>query len=95
MRIFSDFRVFERPPKPSLALFRWIAWRWLLLGIVFDLFTLAFAAMHFLGGQPVYYTNEHRYMSDDEVRNLVKLFLSGGSLFVALGLVGVAYIPKR
>ena len=50
MRIFSDFRLFERPPKPGVALFRWIAWRWLVLGVLFTVFVAIFAGMHYLGG---------------------------------------------
>ena len=94
MRIFSDFRVFERPPKPSPALFRWIAWRWLLVGIALTCFVVFFAAMHFVGGEPVYYTNERRYLSDAEVWVGVGLLLSGGGLFSVLGLLGVLFIPK-
>lgn len=95
MRIFSDFRVFERPPKPSAALFRWIAWRWLLLGILFTCFVVIFAAMHLVGGEPIYYTNEDRYLSDAEVRDMFWLFLSGGGVFLILGLLGVLFIPKH
>lgn len=95
MRIISDFRIFERPPKPSAALFRWIAWRWLLLGTLFTCFVVLFAAMHFVGGEPIYYTNEHRNLSDGEAWALVFLFLSGGGLFLILGLLGVLFIPKH
>lgn len=95
MRLFSDFRIFERPPKPSAALFRWIAWRWMALGLLFTCFTAFFAVMHFVGGEPIYCTNEDRNLTDDEVWNLVWLFLSGGGLFFLLGLLGVLIIPKR
>ena len=95
VRIISDFRMFERPPKPSAALFRWIAWRWLVLGSLFTCFVMVMAAMHFVGGEPIYYTNEDRYLSDAEVWDMVWLFLSGGGLFVVLGLLGVLFIPKR
>ena len=94
MRIFSDFRVFERPPRPSRALFRWIAWRWHFFAIVFLCFVAIFAAAHFVGGEPIYYTNEQRNLTDAEVWELVWVFLSGGSLFLILGSLGVLFIPK-
>lgn len=94
LRLFSDFRIFERPPKPSPALFRWIAWRWLVLGILLILFIFAFAAAHFVWAQPIYYTNEDRNLTDAEVWKVVRLFASGGGLFFILGLVGVLFLPK-
>jgi hypothetical protein len=95
VRIISDFRIFERPPKPSAALFRWIAWRWLLMGILFACFVAVIAVMHFVGGEPIYYINEDRYLSHAEVREMLWMFLSGGGLFLILGLLGVLLIPKR
>ena len=94
MRLFSDFRIFERPPKPGSALFRWIAWRWLVLGVLLTCFILIFAAAHFLWGQPIYYTNEDRNLTDAEVWNVVWLFVSGGGLFAIIGLLGVLFLPK-
>jgi len=94
MRLFSDFRLFERPPKPGLALFRWIAWRWLMLGILFVMFVAVFAASYYIGGQPVYFTNEQRYLSEPEVRSQIWPFLSGGGAFLLLGLAGVVFLPK-
>lgn len=94
MQLFSDFRVFERPPKPGAALFRWIAWRWLFLGIGLICFVGVIAAMHLLGREPIYYTNEHRNLSDREVWQSVWLFVIGGGLFSVLGLLGVLYIPR-
>jgi uncharacterized SAM-binding protein YcdF (DUF218 family) len=94
VRLFSNFRILERPPKPSPALFRWIAWRWLVLGLILTCFVLAFAAAHFIWGQPIYYTNEDRNLTDAEVRQIVVLFVAGGGLFSILGLIGVLSIPK-
>ena len=94
MRIFSDFKVFERPPKPP-ALFRWMAWRWLFLGIAVLCFIALFAFMHFVKGEPIYYTNENRILSDAEVWNLVWVFVAAGGLFSVLGLLGVLFIPKE
>ncbi len=94
MRIFSDFKLFERPPKPGQSLFRYIAWRWLAFGTLFIVFTAFFAAMHYVGGEPIYYTNEHRNMTDHEVGESLVLFFAGGALFAILGLIGVLVIPK-
>lgn len=95
MDFFSDFRLFEKPPRsPGLALFRWIAWRWLMFGSLFILFVGFFAAMHYLGGEPIYYTNEDRNLSEGEVRTTIGLFVSGAGLFSFLGLAGVLFIPK-
>ncbi|MEL7786010.1 hypothetical protein AAG596_08050 [Citromicrobium bathyomarinum] len=94
VRLFSDFRIFERPPKPSAALFRWIAWRWLVLGVLLSCFILAFAAAHFIWGQPIYYTNEDRNLTDAEVWQLVGLFAFGGALFSIFGLMALRFIPK-
>ncbi len=95
MRIFSDFRIFERPPKPGLRLFRWIAWRWLALGVLFTSFILVFAISHFIGGEPIYYTNEKRNLTDSEAWEMILMFLSGGGFFFIVGLLGVLYLPKR
>ena len=94
MRIFSDFKLFERPPKPGVKLFRWIPWRWLFLGALFTIFVATIAIMHYFGGEPFYYTNEDRYLSEQEVRTLIGQFLSIGGLFLILGLLGVVFIPK-
>ena len=90
----SDFRLFERPPKPGTALFRWIAWRWMIFGLVFVCFVGLFAAIHYIGGEPIYYTNENRNLTSNEARNMFLLFLSGGGLFFLLGLLGVLLIPR-
>src|SRR5688572_23289404 len=95
MRIFSDFSVFERPPKLGVAWFRWLAWQWLLLGLLFTVFVAFFFGMHYLGGEPIYFTNEDRYLSEKEVRSLLVLFLSGGDLFLFLGLAGVFFLPRN
>lgn len=95
MRIFSDFRIFERPPRPGLRLFRWIAWRWLALGFVFTSFIFVFAVSHFIGGEPIYYTNEKRNLTDAETWEMILMFLSGGGFFFIVGLLGVVYLPKR
>ncbi len=95
MRIFSDFRIFERPPKPGLRLFRWIAWRWLALGVLFTSFILVFAVSHFIGGEPIYYTNEKRNLTDAETWEMIQMFLSGGGFFFIVGLIGVLSLPKR
>jgi hypothetical protein len=94
MCVISDFRIFERPPKPSSALVRWIAWRSLALGQLFTFFVLVIAAMHFVGGQPIYFTNENRNLTDAEVWNVVFLFLFCGGFFFTLGLLGVLFISK-
>lgn len=94
MRIVSDFRLFERPPKLGVALFRWVAWRWLLVGSLFIAFVAFFFGMHYLGGEPIYYTNEDRYLSDEEASSLLGLFLSGGGFFLFFGLAGVIFIPR-
>lgn len=94
MRIFSDFRLFERPPRPSAALARWVAWRWLLVGLLFTMFTVIFFGTHSLGGEPIYYVNEDRNLTGDETRSLFTLFLSGGGFFLFSGLAGVLLIPK-
>ena len=94
MRVFSDFTLFERAPKPGLALFRWIAWRWLLLGILFTAGVGVFAVMHYVGGEPIYYVNEGRNLSTDEASSMFALFFFGGGLFLFLGLAGVLLIPK-
>lgn len=95
MRVFSDFRIFERPPKTAVRLFRWIAWRWLALGFLFTGFVLALAASHFIGGEPIYYINENRNLTDAEAWNMILMFLSGGGFFFLIGLLGVLYLPKR
>ena len=94
MRIFSDFRLFERPPKAGLAFFRWLAWRWLLFGIMFIGFFAVVAVVHYVGGEPMYYVNERRNLRADEVRSLLGLFFAGGGLFAFLGFLGVLLIPK-
>ena len=95
MRIFSDFRLFEKPPKPSPALFRWIAWRWLLVGFAACCFTLVFFAVHHLGGEPIYYSNEDRDLTSNEAQSVFLLFMSASGAFALLGLVGVIFIPKE
>ena len=57
-------------------------------------FVGVFAVMHYIYGQPIYYTNEDRYLSAEEARRNFVLFLSGGGLFLMLGLAGVLFIPK-
>ncbi|MWV28076.1 hypothetical protein [Aurantiacibacter rhizosphaerae] len=94
MRIISDFRLFEKPPKPSAALLRWIAWRWLVLGLLVASFVALVAAMNFLGGEPIHYTNEGRNLTEEEVWELVRFFLSIGGVFLILGLLGISLIPK-
>ena len=94
MRIFSDFRLFERPPRPGVALFRWIAWRWLLLGLAFIAFFAVVAVTHYVGGEPNYYVNEGRNLSADEAASMFSLFFDAGGLFTLLGLAGVILIPK-
>ena len=94
MRKFSDFTLFERPPKPGLALFRWIAWRWLLLGIVFTAFISVFAAIHYMGGEPIYYVNEGRNLTSEEASSMLAMFFLGGGFFIFLGLAGVLLTPK-
>lgn len=95
MRIFSDFSLFERPPRQMAPLARWVAWRWLLVGFLFTAFTLAFFASPIIGGEPIYYVNEDRKLTSDEARDVFLLFLSGGSFFLIGGLVGVLLIPKQ
>ncbi len=94
MHIFSDFRLFERPPNLGLALFRWIAWRCLLFGILFTGFMAIFAVMHYVGEEPIYYVNEGRYLSDEEARSLIGEFFCTGAIFLFLGLAGVLLIPR-
>ena len=94
MRLISDFRLLERPPKPGPALFRWIAWRWCLFGLVFVLFVALFAVIHYLGGEPIYYVNEDRYLTDGEVSGMMAMFIFVGGLFFSLGLAGILFIPK-
>ena len=69
--------------------------RWLFLGIALMLFISIFAAMHFIGGEPIYYTNQNRNMSDAGVWQFTMLFLFGGGLFVILGFCGVLFISKE
>jgi hypothetical protein len=66
----------------------------LALGLLLICFILVFAATHFIGGEPIYYTNENRNLTDAEVWNVVYLFIAGGGLFLVLGLLGVLFIPK-
>lgn len=95
MGFFSDFRIFERPPEPGPRLFRWIAWRWLALGFLFTGFVVAFAISHFIGGEPIYYVNEKRNLTDAEAWDMILMFLSGGGFFFIAGLLGVLFLPKR
>jgi hypothetical protein len=94
VRVFSDLRLFERPPKPGRTLFRWIAWRWLLFSMLFTAFVAVFAYLHYASGEPIYYTNENRNLTADEARSLFALFFAGGGLFFVLGLAGILFIPK-
>ncbi|MCL9998633.1 MAG: hypothetical protein NBV68_04575 [Erythrobacter sp.] len=95
MGFFSDFRIFERPPKPGPRLFRWIAWRWLALGFLFTSLILVFAISHFIGGEPIYYVNEKRNLTDAEAWDMILMFLSGGGFFFIAGLLGVLYLPEH
>ena len=95
MRLFSDFRIFERPPKPSFALVRWMAWRFLLLGAVLSCFLAYFYATYVAGGELLFYTNENRYLTRSETIELFWLFFSGWIPFLILGLLGVLFVPKR
>jgi uncharacterized membrane protein len=95
MRMFSDFRLFERPPRPSAALARWVAWRWLFFGILFTVFTVIFVGTHYLRGELIHYVNESRNLTDDEARDLFALFLFGGGFFALSGLAGVLLLPKQ
>jgi hypothetical protein len=45
-------------------------------------------------GQPIYYANEDRNLTDAEMWEVVGLLMFGGELFSFLGLVGVLYFPK-
>lgn len=95
MRVFSDFRLFERPPESiGVALFRWLAWRCLLLGVLFTGFVAVLALITYVGGESIYYVNEHRNLSDDETSGLLMLFLGSGGLMLLLGLAGVLIVPK-
>lgn len=65
-----------------------------MLGVVLTCFILAFAAAHFIWGQPIYYTNADRNLTDAEVWEVVGLFVTGGGLFSILGLIGVLFTPR-
>ena len=65
-----------------------------MLGLILTCFVLAFAAAHFIWGQPIYYTNEDRNLTHAEVWQIVVLFVAGGGLFSILGLIGVLFIPR-
>ncbi len=95
MGFFSDFRIFEPPPKPGPRLFRWIAWSWLALGFLFTSFVIAFAVSYLFGGEPIYYVNEKRNLTDAEAWDMIFMFLSGGGFFFIVGLLGVLYLPKH
>ncbi|WP_205481105.1 hypothetical protein [Sphingomonas arenae] len=95
MHLFSDLRLFEKPPKKAgFASLRWIAWRFLMYGAAFLAFTAVFAAIHYVGGEPIYYKNEDRYLTSAEAKDGFLMFFSAGGLFFILGLAGVRFIPR-
>lgn len=89
------FQGFRAAPTPGPRLFRWIAWRWLAFGFLFTGFVLAFAVSYLIAGEPIYYVNEKRNLTDAEAWDMILMFLSGGGFFFIAGLLGVLFLPKN
>jgi hypothetical protein len=72
-----------------------MAWRFLSLGAIFMGFLVFFYATYVVGGEPLYFTNEKRYLTRSETLEVFWQFLSVSGPFFALGLLGVIFVPKR
>ena len=94
MRLFSDFQLFQRPPKPSRALLRWMAWRFLLFSALFMCFVAYFAISYIIGDEPLYFVNEDRYMTRSETIEVFWIFFFPSVAGLAIGLLGVLLVPK-
>lgn len=95
MRLFSDFHIFERPPKSGFAIVRWLAWRFLIVGALVMCFLAYFYATHIIGGEPLYFVNEDRYMTRSETIEVFWHFFKVSSSFFLSALLGVLFVPKR
>lgn len=95
MRIFSDFRIFEKPPRNNTAIVRWIAWRLLVLGAAFLCLVAIFTAISLFGGETIEQTNDNRALTDGIVSEAFETFLTVGGAFFILGLFGILLVPKE
>jgi hypothetical protein len=94
MRIFSDFQLFQRPPQPGRALFRWMAWRFLLFSAIFLCFVAYSAVTHVIGDEPLYFVDEDRYMTHAETLEVFWIFFLPSVAGFVIGLLGVLLVPK-